>query len=31
VQYRVYGELDGAVFTDGSLREGVLNADVVSR
>jgi hypothetical protein len=31
VQYRVYGELDGEVFTDGSLREGVLNADVVSR
>jgi len=31
VQYRVYGELDGGVFTDGSLREGVLNADVVSR
>ena len=31
VQYRVYGELDGAVFTDGHLHEGVLNADVVSR
>jgi hypothetical protein len=31
VQYRVYGELDGAVFTDGRLCEGVLNADVVSR
>ncbi len=31
VQYRVYGELDGRVFTDGRLHEGVLNADVVSR
>ncbi len=31
VQYRVYGELEGTVFTDGHLHEGVLNSDVISR
>ena len=30
VQYRLYGELDGRVFTDGLLHECVLKSDVVS-
>lgn len=31
VQYRIYVELDGRVFTDGLLHECVLRADVISR
>jgi hypothetical protein len=31
VQYRIYGELEGRVFTDGLLHECVLRADVISR
>jgi hypothetical protein len=31
VQYRVYCELDGRVFTDGLLHECLLHSDVVSR
>jgi hypothetical protein len=31
VQYRIYGELAGQVFTDGRLHAGVLKADVASR
>ena len=31
VQYRLYGELEGQVFTDGLLHECVLRADVISR
>ena len=31
VQYRVYCELDGRVFTDGLLHECVLDSDVISR
>jgi hypothetical protein len=31
VQYRVYGELGGEVFTDGLLHDCVLRADVISR
>jgi hypothetical protein len=31
VQYRLYCELDGQVFTDDTLHECVLKADAVSR
>jgi hypothetical protein len=31
VEYRVYGELEGRVFTDGLLHDCVLRADVISR
>ena len=31
VEYRVYGELEGQVFTDGLLHDCVLRADVISR
>ena len=31
VQYRVYAEFDGRVWTDGELHECVLKADVISR